>query len=97
MAQQNRKQKCKGCKDGGIYQNLYVGYWFSSPKQKPQFSQNRFIWYKTVLSLQTLLFYWSFLQQKYLISNETSKIVDLTCKIMRKFLFPMYSGFYLHL
>ena len=22
MAQQNRNKKCKGCKDGGIYQNL---------------------------------------------------------------------------
>ena len=24
MVQQNRNQKCKGCKDGEIYQNLYT-------------------------------------------------------------------------
>ena len=38
-----------------------------------------------------------FLLQKYLIFNKMSKIADLTCKIMRKFLFPTYSSFCLYL
>ena len=74
-----------------------VGNWLSSPKQKSQCSQNKFIWYKTMLPLQNQLFYWPFLQQKYLISNKISKIADLTCKIMRKFLFPTYSSLYVRL
>ena len=37
-----------------------------------------------MLPLQNLLFYWPFLQQKYLLSNKMSKIADFTCKITRK-------------
>ena len=69
----------------------------SSSKQKLQFSQNKSIWYKTMLPLQNLLLYWPFWQRKCLISNRMSKIADLTCKIMRKFRFPTYSSFYLKL
>ena len=53
------------------------------------------LWYKTMLPLQTPLFYWPFSQQKYLAFNKMSKIANLTCKIMRKFLFPTYISFYL--
>ena len=48
----------------------FVRDWSSSLKQKSQFSQNKFIWCNTMLPLQNLLFYWPFLQKKYLTSNK---------------------------
>ena len=50
------------------WHNQHVGNWLSSPKQKSQISQNKFIWYNTMLPVENLLFYLPFLQLKYLIS-----------------------------
>ena len=41
--------------------------------------------------LQNLLFTHVFYHKRYLTSNKMSRIADLSCKIMRKFLFPTYS------
>ena len=80
------------------FKRVYLTDWLSAPKQKLQFSQNKFIWYNTMLPLQHLLFYWPFFYNKnilYLI--KMSKIADLTYKIMRKFLFLTCSSFYVRL
>ena len=67
----------------------------SSPKQKSQFSQNKFIRYKDDVTSSKSTFPLTFFTTK--ISNKVSKIADLTCKILRKFIFPTYNSFYVHL
>ena len=67
------------------------------PNKNQNFHKNKFMLNKTMLPLQSLCFYWPSLQQKYLMSSKMFKIADLTCNIMRKFLFPTYSSLYLNL